>query len=135
MCIMLYCGKLMNPLSSDTYKPCGPLRVGVRFGAKGLLHLKSRRTKRFMSPAFKLFSCLAYSSNLKITCSSETSVDFRRTARRYIVEDRALHNSHCAIPKSYVRSYSVVCQTCLPGNKAKPARKADNLTTIREPIV
>jgi hypothetical protein len=26
-----------------------------------------------------------------ITCSSDTSVDFQRTARRYIPEDRTLH--------------------------------------------
>jgi hypothetical protein len=39
-----------------------------------------------------LFPCLAYSSNLKMeaTCSSETSVDFQRTARRYIPEDKTL---------------------------------------------
>jgi hypothetical protein len=39
--------------------------------------------------AFKLVSCLAYSSTLKMeaTCSSETSVDSERTARRYIPEN------------------------------------------------
>jgi hypothetical protein len=37
---------------------------------------------------------LAYSSTLKmeVTCSSETSVDFQRTTRRYIPEERTLHN-------------------------------------------
>jgi hypothetical protein len=37
-----------------------------------------------------LDSCLAYSSTLemKATCSSETSVNFQRTTRRYIPEDR-----------------------------------------------
>jgi hypothetical protein len=40
----------------------------------------------------KLVSCLAYSSTLKMeaTCSSETSVDFQRTTRRYIPEVRTL---------------------------------------------
>jgi hypothetical protein len=39
-----------------------------------------------------LVSCLAYSATLKIEaiCSSERSVDFQRTARRYIPEDRTL---------------------------------------------
>jgi hypothetical protein len=41
-----------------------------------------------------LDSCLAYSLRLKMeaTCSSETSNDFQRTTRRYIPEDRTLHN-------------------------------------------
>jgi hypothetical protein len=45
---------------------------------------------------FTLISCLAHSSTLKMaaTCSSETSVDFKRTTRRYAPEDRALYN-HC----------------------------------------
>jgi hypothetical protein len=36
-----------------------------------------------------------YSSTLQkeATCSSETSVDFQRTIRRYIPEDRTLHHS------------------------------------------
>jgi hypothetical protein len=41
-------------------------------------------------------SCLAYSSTLKMkaTWSSETSVDFQRTTRRYIPEDRTLQEVH-----------------------------------------
>jgi hypothetical protein len=44
---------------------------------------------------FMLDSCLAYSSTLKMkeTCSSETSVDFQQTTRRYIPEDRTLQYS------------------------------------------
>jgi hypothetical protein len=36
------------------------------------------KNKQNLSPAFRLVSCLAYSSKLKMeaTCSSETSVDF-----------------------------------------------------------
>jgi hypothetical protein len=46
----------------------------------------------FWDLIFTPVSCLAYSSNLRMeaTCSSETSVDFQRTARRYIPEDRTL---------------------------------------------
>jgi hypothetical protein len=42
-----------------------------------------------------LVSCLAYSSTMKTeaTCSSETSVDFLRSTRRYIPDDRNLQFS------------------------------------------
>jgi hypothetical protein len=53
-----------------------PLIVNRRFG--GTCRLK----ESCLPPAFKLVSCLAYSSTLKTeTCSSETSVDFQRTWR------------------------------------------------------
>jgi hypothetical protein len=41
-----------------------------------------------------LVSCLAYSSTMKMeaTYSSETSVDFQRTKRRYIPEDKTIQN-------------------------------------------
>jgi hypothetical protein len=50
-----------------------------------------------------LISCLAYSSNLKIetTCSSEMSVDFQRTKRRYFPEDRTLYNGPYENLESY----------------------------------
>jgi hypothetical protein len=53
---------------------------------------------------FALVFCLTYSSNLKLeaTCSSESSVDFQRTARHYIPEDRPLHNHCCESLKSYI---------------------------------
>jgi hypothetical protein len=46
---------------------------------------------------YKLGSCLPYSSTLKMEaiCSSETSVKFKLTIRRYIPEDRILHNRRC----------------------------------------
>jgi hypothetical protein len=42
---------------------------------------------------FRLVSCLVYSSTLRMeaTCSSEMSIDFKRTTRPYIPEDRSLH--------------------------------------------
>jgi hypothetical protein len=60
---------------------------------------------RCLPLAFTMASCLAYSSTLKMdaTCSSETSVDFKRTTRRYIPEDRRpLHNHRCSNLKSYI---------------------------------
>jgi hypothetical protein len=38
---------------------------------------------------------------MKGTCSSEKSVDFQQTTRRYIPEDRTLHNHRCENLKSY----------------------------------
>jgi hypothetical protein len=57
--------------------PCSPLKVNRR--------------------AFTLVSCSAYSSilTMEAICSSETSVDFQRTTRRYIPEDSTLHNLEC----------------------------------------
>jgi hypothetical protein len=56
--------------------------------------------------SFMLFSCLAYSSGLKIeTCSSETSVaDFQWTTRRYIPEYGTLHSNRYENLKSYVNA-------------------------------
>jgi hypothetical protein len=49
-----------------------------------------------LPPAFTLVSCSAYFLTLKMeaTCSSETSVDFQRTTRRFIPDDTTPHN-HC----------------------------------------
>jgi hypothetical protein len=38
---------------------------------------------------------------MEATCSSETSVDFQRTALHYILEDRTLQNHLCENLKSY----------------------------------
>jgi hypothetical protein len=42
-----------------------------------------------------------FTLKLEATFSSETSLDFQRTARRYIPEDRTLHNPHRENLKSY----------------------------------
>jgi hypothetical protein len=49
--------------------------------------------------------CLAYSSTLKMeaSCSSDTSVDFQRTTRRYITEDGAFH-SRLVLGRCSIRS-------------------------------
>jgi hypothetical protein len=63
--------------------PCGPLGVGRRFGWICLLHL-------LPATCFTLVSCLVYSLTLKMeaTCSSEASVGFQRTTRRYTGQRR-----------------------------------------------
>jgi hypothetical protein len=49
-----------------------------------------------MPPTFALLSCLAYSIlKMVMICSSETSVNFQRTTRRYIPEDRNFHYFVC----------------------------------------
>jgi hypothetical protein len=84
--------------------PCSPLNVNRRFGGKSCLHLQDRRINRARNrheAGSKFF--LAYSSTFKMDaiCSSETSVDFQRTTRRYIPEDGTLHNHRCENLKSY----------------------------------
>jgi hypothetical protein len=53
-----------------------------------------------------LVSCLAYSSTLKVdaTSSSETSVNFQRTTRRYIPEERTLQFQIIAVNPTTLRS-------------------------------
>jgi hypothetical protein len=47
---------------------------------------------------------LAYSSTLKMELpfSSETLVEFQQTTRRYVSEDRTLHNQRCENLKSTI---------------------------------
>jgi hypothetical protein len=60
---------------------------------------KTSEKAALLATCFTLVSCSVYSSNLKmeVTCSSETLVDFQRTAGRYIPEDRTLHLSDCIL--------------------------------------
>jgi hypothetical protein len=52
-----------------------------------------------LPPAFTLVFCLAYSSNLKMKtiCSSEKSVEFQRSTRRYILKDITLPTALCLL--------------------------------------
>jgi hypothetical protein len=38
---------------------------------------------------------------MEAICSSETSVEFKRTTRRYILEDGTVHNHRCENLNSY----------------------------------
>jgi hypothetical protein len=64
-----------------------------------------------LAACFTLVSCLGYYSTMKMeaTCSSETSVDFQPTTRRYIPEDRTLHNHRCEND----RSYTLILNVCV----------------------
>jgi hypothetical protein len=75
------------------------LKINRRFGGKCRFHLQVLRVNKSKNQQkagskqnFMLFSCLSYISNVKkgVTCSSETSVDIQRTARRFISKYRTL---------------------------------------------
>jgi hypothetical protein len=81
---------------------------------------KPRKKPALLVTCFMLVSFLAYSSTLKIeaACFSETSVDFQRTTRRYIPEDRPLYFL-AAFPEFSLR-VSVCCRTWIgnpPGGR------------------
>jgi hypothetical protein len=69
--------------------PCSPLKDNRHFEGTCRLYLQRALC---LPHAFTLVSCLACSSTLKMkaTRSSQTSVDFQRTTRRYIPEDSTL---------------------------------------------
>jgi hypothetical protein len=85
--------------------PSSPLKINRSFGRTCRLHHQDRWINRARtSSAFTLDSCLAYSSTLKTeeTCPSETSVDFQRTTRQYIPEDRTVHDNRYENLQSYI---------------------------------
>jgi hypothetical protein len=62
-----------------------------------------------MTPlAFTLVSCLTYFSTVQIeaTCSSEKSVDFQRTTRRYIPQGRTLNKPCRHIPTAITDTFT-----------------------------
>jgi hypothetical protein len=71
--------------------PCSPLSFNRRFGGTYRLHLQGLRNN---------FSKNQQGSRWE-ACSSETSVETRRTTRRHIPEDDTLHNHRCENLKSY----------------------------------
>jgi hypothetical protein len=78
--------------------PCSPLKANGCFAGTCRLHLQDQRISKAKKPAllaatcFMVFSCMSYFLILKMetTYSSETSVEFSTTTRRYISEDRTL---------------------------------------------
>jgi hypothetical protein len=59
---------------------------------------------------------------MEATCSSQTYVDFQRTTRHYVPEDR-IHNHRCENHKSYI---ILVVQRVLLNNL-----RIDNLVGVR----
>jgi hypothetical protein len=86
--------------------PCSPLKVNRHFGGKYRLNLQGRKNKPSKKPAWNQVASrdcfhagflLGLFSNLKMggICSSEISLDFQRTTRRYIPEDITLLGNSC----------------------------------------
>jgi hypothetical protein len=98
----------LNRLTATNHLGCDSVTLSYwyeHFGGNCCLHLKGEIISQERNKLeacnklclFMLDSFLAYSTNLMMvaTCSSETSVDFQRTTRRYSPEDRILHNHRC----------------------------------------
>jgi hypothetical protein len=92
---------------------CSPLKVNLRFGGTCHLHLQGWRvcqarnrheTGMKKSSAFRL----AYSSTVKTEaiCSSYTSLDYQRTARRYIRENKTLQYNIFSTEYTYILLYT-----------------------------
>jgi hypothetical protein len=78
--------------------PSSPLKTKRRFGGKC-----PRLFQVFLiAISFTMFSWLSCFSTMKMeaTCFSETSVDFQRSTRGYIPEDRTRHKYRCKNLKS-----------------------------------
>jgi hypothetical protein len=115
--------RLLNSTIFWDITPCSPLRVNWRFRNTHRLHLQGRRISQAKNQhksrwqASMLLSCSAYSSTLKMEaiCSSETSVHFQQTTRRYIPEDSTLHNHCCENLKSYKWDFCWQVESCYSG--------------------
>jgi hypothetical protein len=92
--------------------PRSPSKVNKRFRGIYYLHVQAEEQAKQESSmkAYDKQTCLhacfvlAYYSTRKMEAirSSETSVDFPNTTRRYIRDDKTLYNHHCEIFKSYI---------------------------------
>jgi hypothetical protein len=106
------------------YNAVSPLKVNRRFEGTYRLHHQGRRICRARNQSERwqaeVVSCLAYSSTLKTEaiCSSETSVDFQRTTRRYISEDKTPHEWNFF----FVGMWDLHCCTCSNECNSKPSR-------------
>jgi hypothetical protein len=82
------------------YNACSPLKVYQRFGKTHRLHLQGRKYKFSKKLACHLLSRwflakLIFSTlKMEAICSSETSVDTRRTTRRYIAGKCTLQQNY-----------------------------------------
>jgi hypothetical protein len=83
---------------------CSPLEVVRRFGEICHLSIQSRRMSRARNQ--REIRWQAKKQEDGGDSSSETSIVFQRTIRRYIPEDRTLHNHRCENLKSSIIYYS-----------------------------
>jgi hypothetical protein len=59
-----------------------------------------------MSPPSSMSIATCSILKMEVTFSSETSVDFQWTTRRYIPEDRSVHNHRCENGRWYMLLFS-----------------------------
>jgi hypothetical protein len=108
---------VMNSTSFWGITPCNPLKVNRSFGRTYRLRIQGRSINReiykhksrwqaeqsagrnfglYRKPEgngiVELSSCWYLALKMEAICSTETSVDFQRTTRRYISEHRTLHS-------------------------------------------
>jgi hypothetical protein len=106
--------------------PCRPLKVNWRFGGTYCLNLQDRRISwvryecesRWQVETFTPVFCTAYSSilNMEAIVSSETSVDFQQSTRRYISEESTLHYHCCEDLKSEIVNFITAIDCKLQSN-------------------
>jgi hypothetical protein len=74
--------------------PSSPLKVLFIFKLK---KSQARHQHELLATCLMLVSCLAYTLMMKMVeaCCSKTQDDFQRITRRYVPEDRTLHNHTC----------------------------------------
>jgi hypothetical protein len=80
------------------------IHVQIRFGGICRLRLQGRRISKALSQHGSVASRAVFAwlvlGPWSCTCSSESSVAFQRTTRRYIARDRTLHEHRCENLKS-----------------------------------
>jgi hypothetical protein len=87
---------------------CSPLKVNQRFG--GLCRLHPQCEAGSNQSYIWFLSWLFLTQKIEATCSSETSVDFQRTTRRYIPDHRTFQLYETSRQCKHTFSYCVAAQ-------------------------
>jgi hypothetical protein len=89
-----------------------------------------------MLTCFMLVSGLAFTSTLKMeaTCFSETSIDFHRTTRHSVPDDRTLHFDHCEILKQSEKNFCKNSRSPNPGPSKYKAVQTDHGAWLQDSL-
>jgi hypothetical protein len=114
-----FCYPLFSNVIFWDITPCSPLKVNRRFGEPYHLHLQSRRISPARNQRESRWKTQPYSVSyltlkMEVICSSETSLDFQRTTRLHIPEDRTLHNHRCENLNSSILSSHLIQSREIP---------------------
>jgi hypothetical protein len=110
--------------------PCSSLKVNRRFGGTCRLNLQGWRTGKQETRVKQIAS--RDQLEMEETCYSETSVDIQRTTRRYIPEDRTLHNHRCENLNSYMYYNASFQGLKWSGDSVAPTSKFLILTVLNK---